>query len=41
LATEEHRDQGERQNPNHGERDQRLAVALMHGWQRNASFWKL
>jgi hypothetical protein len=32
LAMEEHQGQGERQNPNHGEHDQRLAAPLMHGW---------
>ena len=32
LAMKEHQGQGEGQNTNHGERDQCLAAALMHGW---------
>ena len=32
LAMKEHQGQGERQNTNHGEHDQCLAAALMHGW---------
>ena len=32
LAMKEHQGEGERQNANHGEHDQRLAAALMHGW---------
>ncbi len=32
LAIKEHQGQGKRQNANHGEHDQRLAVALMHRW---------
>jgi hypothetical protein len=31
-AMKENQGPGERQNPNHGEHDQRLAAALMHGW---------
>src|SRR6267143_5880564 len=32
LAMKEHHSQGERQNANHGEHDQCLAAALVHGW---------
>ena len=32
LAMKEHHGQREGQNTNHGEHEQRLAAALMHGW---------
>ncbi len=32
LAMEEHQGQGEGENTSHGEHDQCLAAALMHGW---------